>query len=495
LQNIQSQQSIVRTDFTLRYYQLDELLSAHRRLKICGANSPVFIRSWLEFAQARQDIIIPWLSGDIEAFFKIFSHIVKDSVVDFSALAEYLDSLQSKRSIVIIANANTVAAVDLTKLLETLNHQQSSPSQPPATVTDSAQLAGQHHALANILIFAPEGEQSLVGYQEVLSQFPVALDVGGEEAKTAKSSRKGLYSTLGAGLVIGCAGLYWQTTISNESAVSVPVNSGQLVVVQNGAALRQNNEEQQVVENFENLPIESVAVEAIPQASTEEKVEIASLLPTEIAEPIIVNPVSLAVPSEILVTQSVEPMISDAKTDSVSSVADIGESVPKPSEVASSQMTSAETVAITTVSSVQAINIGSSINTQAGTEKSVIDEKEGIEKKVNAMVDAWISAWQQQKFDSYSQHYVNTFSAKKKMSHDQWLDWRRKRIERPKWIKLSRSNIKYVGSIDDATLSITFTLNYTSPNYKDKTFKKLGLTLIDDAFKIVVEENLKVTKL
>jgi len=44
-------------------------------------------------------------------------------------------------------------------------------------------------------------------------------------------------------------------------------------------------------------------------------------------------------------------------------------------------------------------------------------------------------------------------------------------------------------------LSITFTLNYTSPNYKDKTFKKLGLTLIDDAFKIVVEENLKVTKL
>jgi hypothetical protein len=81
------------------------------------------------------------------------------------------------------------------------------------------------------------------------------------------------------------------------------------------------------------------------------------------------------------------------------------------------------------------------------------------------------------------------------MSHNQWLDWRRKRIEKPQWIKLSRSNIKHLGGLDNGLLSITFTLSYASPNYKDKTFKKLILKLEGEEFKIVREENLKVTRL
>ena len=491
MQNTQSQQSIVRTDFTLKYYQIDELLAAHRKLKVRGADSSVFMRSWLEFSQAREDIVIPWLSGDIESFLKVFSRIVKDSVVDVGAFTQCVARLQKEKPVVIAVNIDEVAADEFTKLLDALNSADSSVSNQPSKLKESEsvaidelEMAAPHQALANIIVWSPKGELSPTRFQGILSPFVIALDVGGTEVATQKSSNKGLYGAIGALVVVGCAGLYWQFSAPLE-----PIQGTLNTVVQ--------AENSSKIDETVSVQDPVATIEVQPEPPKETVIE---------AELVAVNvPASTAVNTVVVVNERIQEgaeqgedvdiqvLVKEASsTDSAQPVVTSSQSEPVVPVIKASNI---ERVEITSTHSVPVINISSSIKTVSAGEQGSLNEQERLEQQVNAMVDDWISAWQQQRFEGYSQHYVLTFSAKKNMSHSQWLDWRRKRIEKPQWIKLSRSNIKHLGGLDNGQLSITFTLSYASPNYKDKTFKKLILKLEDEKFKIMREENLKVTRL
>jgi len=494
LQNTQSQQSIVRTDFTLKYYQIDELLAAHRKLKIRGADSSVFMRSWLEFSQAREDMVIPWLSGDIESFLKVFSRIVKDSIADVEAFTHCVARLQKEKPIVIAVNIDEVAAHEFTKLLDALQRTDSSVPNASETVKDSESVAvdkldmtAPHQALANIIIWSPKGDLSPNSFQDILSQFAIALDVGGTEVIAHKSSNKGLYGAIGALLVVGCAGFYWQYDAPLEA-----VKEALVTVAQPLQAEKSTKSEDTV--NVQD----PVATPEVQSESFKEPVIEAELVEVNV-------PVSTAVNTIVVASEQVQE---DAKQGEDVNIKvldkEASSKASTQSVVTSSQLepvapvvkaSNIERVKITTTNSVPVINISSSIKTVSASEQDSSNEQERLEQQVNAMVDDWISAWQQQRFEGYSQHYVDTFSAKKNMTHSQWLDWRRKRIEKPQWIKLSRSNIKHVGGLDNGQLNITFTLSYASPTYKDKTFKKLVLKLEGEEFKIMREENLKVTRI
>jgi len=499
LQNTQSQQSIVRTDFTLKYYQIDELLATHRKLKIRGADSSVFMRSWLEFSLAREDIVIPWFSGDFESFLKSFSRTVKDSVADVDAFTQCVVRLQQEKPVVIAVNIDEVVAGEFTKLLDALKSSDSSMSTVASNLKDSGsatanklEMTTARQALANIIIWSSKGELSATDYQGVLSQFTIALDVGGIEVAAHKSSNKGLYGAIGALVVVGCAGLYWQNTASIE-----PIQES-LEVIAQPAQVEKSTQSNEGVVVQESV----VSIEVQPSLSQETVVESALETPEVVAsaavETVIVASDNIQVADEQVEKGDkidlpvVVAELSVEKEAKVQPVVSNGQLVVTAPAIKSGNI---EIVEIVTTNSAPVINIGSSIKTVSIGEQQSVSEQERLEQQVSGMVDGWISAWQQQRFEGYSQYYVVTFSAKKNMSHEQWLDWRRKRIEKPQWIKLSRSNIKHLGGLDNGELSITFTLSYASPNYKDKTFKKLILKLEGEEFKIMREENLKVTRL
>ena len=120
IQTIQNQQSVVRTDFTLKYYLLDELLQKSSLLKIVGSNSQVFVRSWLDFSLVRGDLIIPWLSGDLSVVLKTLSHVLKQFVANIADLVAFIKASESGIKLIFAVNVAQVKHSDFCTLVDAL---------------------------------------------------------------------------------------------------------------------------------------------------------------------------------------------------------------------------------------------------------------------------------------------------------------------------------------------------------------------------------------
>lgn len=495
LQNLSNQQSIVRTDFTLKYYQVDELLKAHQKLKINGAQSQEFMRSWFDFSLVRGDTIIPWLAGDFKAFLKMFSHVFKQSVEDSKALTACLNSRKKPEKVIITININAVAAAQISLLLDAITPKD---LQQVPLLEESADVSCANEKLANIVIWSPQGEHALTSYDSILAVFSATLDVGGVKAPvvTAAASRK-LPIGIAVVLTIGLVGFYWhynQDAEIQENVVSTPES----VSIENQAV---------AVPVIEQATKDSIADDGESEVESEEiKSETLSMDENTHTE----QDSQLSTPPNVMLKPAIAG--TDLESENSSQLTDVASGTdekPAQSNAANESGTviadkaisrvSGEKVKIVAASTVPVINVGSSIKThQQASASDLADEANkplSQNRQVDLVVAAWVDAWQQQKFDDYSRHYIDTFSAKKSLTHAQWLDWRRKRIEKPSWIKLSFSNIKHLENTEPDVHSITFTLIYSSPNYKDKTFKRLSFKQVNNAFKIISEENLQVTKI
>jgi hypothetical protein len=541
LENIESKQSVVRTDFTLKYYQLEELLSEHPRLKVTGSESNVFVRSWIDYCLVRGDSIIHWREGSFEDLLVITGEFFEKSLTDANALATFIKNDEKCGAIIFVVNAEMVLAQDLQTLLGLLEQPQRSSeddvienglSLAASDVADSELEEGldvseekklvvseYHHKQLpiKVVLCNTAKESDLAQYSEILENFGTVYELGGEllEKKAKKSSAPILITLV---LLAGVGAGYWfsinqeidestQTTpiedsgelkngISSEEVKieqpaqeSVSVNSTANVNVGDYQLVKEISVNQSVVSNSEDPSVKKVEKEQSPSAikaeATKQQV-IESFQKRQSVQEEIVS-VQADLNNRIVSNIGIDSTQIESESKNLSS-----DSVKK----------LLEKITIVETSGAKPINIGSSINTSSTiseglasrnrTDATSVDSK-NADEKITTLVNAWMNAWQSQNFDNYSRFYSDSFRGKQS-SHKKWLAWRKKRIEKPKWIKLSRSNIKRLSN-DSKAYVISLTLSYASPSYKDKTIKRMTFNQSPSGYKITKEENLKVTKL
>lgn len=98
---------------------------------------------------------------------------------------------------------------------------------------------------------------------------------------------------------------------------------------------------------------------------------------------------------------------------------------------------------------------------------------------IEALVDAWLSAWEAQDTDAYFEFYAEDFQPENGVSKDAWRQSRLRNITRPERIVISREAIS-VNDEDADFVRVIFSFLYQSPVYADRTQKELTLILSDE---------------
>ena len=103
-----------------------------------------------------------------------------------------------------------------------------------------------------------------------------------------------------------------------------------------------------------------------------------------------------------------------------------------------------------------------------------------------ALVRNWAQAWSDQRVDDYLGFYSRGFLTPGNVSREAWETGRRRRIGRPRFIKLS---LEFLESefIDSSRGWIRFRQFYWSNGYNDVVIKKLELIVEDGEWKILQE--------
>ncbi len=103
-----------------------------------------------------------------------------------------------------------------------------------------------------------------------------------------------------------------------------------------------------------------------------------------------------------------------------------------------------------------------------------------------ALVRDWAQAWSDQRVDDYLGYYSRGFLTPGDVSREAWEAGRRRRVERPRFIKLS---VEFLESefVDAGRGWIRFRQSYWSNGFQDTVVKKLELILEDGEWKILQE--------
>jgi len=105
-------------------------------------------------------------------------------------------------------------------------------------------------------------------------------------------------------------------------------------------------------------------------------------------------------------------------------------------------------------------------------------------------VKDWAATWSEKDFAAYTDFYTTAYLADFE-SHDQWVEYRRKRIARPGKIKVEVSNIQIKWRSENRAI-IEFKQAYESVRYSDRVLKRLTFSRVGSQWKITEERVLSV---
>lgn len=472
-----NQQSYVRTDFTLKYLHLEDELNKCAFFKVMGSQSAVFIRSWVDYAANNDMLVLPWFNGQLEQI--QLAYFAKNELADANpvAFSDFIDQLASPVVITV-----DLLAVDIAEFIILTNHVKKYNDAIKANANEVVALKqGSSFQRISIVIYIKDESALNLVQQSALIEFKASLFVGEVDINIAKTSSKGHASKFVAlAAATGFCVILWL----NQAAVASfftgkPVEQPQSDELTK-APLVLSNAVSTALVNVE----QGVMLLAVSDEDLIDKTEPTDEISSEVE---VVMDSQLLSLTTIDTQEAVkEELVNSIVQEGIAAVQDESSN----SESFAENTTQSNDVATESENS-QFLNISSVIDDQPNANSSPATD----EQKITILIDSWINGWQEQDFTAYSESYSDAYSAKKGMSHQQWLEWRKKRIEQPKWIKLSRSELSFLQDENNSSsFSLSFTLNYSSPNYKDKTLKRLSVNNIDGDYKIVVEENLKVTR-
>lgn len=122
----------------------------------------------------------------------------------------------------------------------------------------------------------------------------------------------------------------------------------------------------------------------------------------------------------------------------------------------------------------------------AGKQPVSPSEKRGVRQAVMQ----WAHAWENEDLNAYLNAYAADFQPSDHMTHAQWKAQRRERVNHPKHIHITLSNMK-ISLLDSHTAEATFTQSYRSGFYSDKVVKMLVMRNSGSGWKIQRETVLR----
>jgi len=112
------------------------------------------------------------------------------------------------------------------------------------------------------------------------------------------------------------------------------------------------------------------------------------------------------------------------------------------------------------------------------------------EVTIQQTVEQWRLAWQSQDWERYVGSYVSFYlPMDDNLSHEQWVSWRRARIERPDWIRIQIADLQ-LHPLDHYQVRVTFQQSYEAPGYRDSALKELYLVRLGNDWRINAERSL-----
>jgi tetratricopeptide (TPR) repeat protein len=123
--------------------------------------------------------------------------------------------------------------------------------------------------------------------------------------------------------------------------------------------------------------------------------------------------------------------------------------------------------------------------TEKAAEKADIP-KADANQAITSMVNKWTHAWSSKNTGEYLSHYASDFKTLKGESRTEWEKMRKERINAPKKIQVSVSNLK-VTQKDERHASVTFRQHYSAGALNTSTTKTLVLIKSGDTWLIQQE--------
>jgi tetratricopeptide (TPR) repeat protein len=119
---------------------------------------------------------------------------------------------------------------------------------------------------------------------------------------------------------------------------------------------------------------------------------------------------------------------------------------------------------------------------KADSEQEKANNRNAVE---NAIKD-WAHAWSSQDVEAYIASYGREFVPPKGLSRSEWEKERRVRLRKPRFIKVSLSNIK-INLHGKDYAEVRFTQSYQSNTYSDKVKKEILMRKVDNSWLITQE--------
>jgi ketosteroid isomerase-like protein len=110
---------------------------------------------------------------------------------------------------------------------------------------------------------------------------------------------------------------------------------------------------------------------------------------------------------------------------------------------------------------------------------------------INNFVVQWKQAWSSKDIDAYLGYYSEKFVPKSGMKVEQWRQYRRIRLSKPKTIDIRISKLQ-IDQKNETKARVSFIQEYKSDLYQDKTRKTLILVRENKAWKIIREDTLPI---
>lgn len=170
------------------------------------------------------------------------------------------------------------------------------------------------------------------------------------------------------------------------------------------------------------------------------------------------------------------PFESKTKTTTVAAVTPKPKAAPKPEP---------EVIAVPVESKPEPVEVSTPKKTPVKT-VDVEADKAKNRNAVESAVKNWANAWSAQDVDSYLASYGKEFVPPKGLSRRAWEKERRVRLAKPRFIKVSLSDMK-INLHGKDYAEIRFTQSYQSDTYGDKVKKEILMRKVADKWMITQE--------
>lgn len=127
-------------------------------------------------------------------------------------------------------------------------------------------------------------------------------------------------------------------------------------------------------------------------------------------------------------------------------------------------------------------------NIIADIARSAAETREAHIPEVNDTLQAWATAWSAQAVDLYLSFYDEKYRPANGQSRAGWEKTRRYRLTKPKWIKVSLSDIK-IQPLSADIVDVNFRQVYESNSFTDNSYKKMRLHKTEDGWRILSEQS------